>query len=386
MPSPKALPSIETLRLAFHNAVEGVKDPNEDRHDGSMYDVAAGIGAIAWSWQAQKDQDAFQALYFDYSTGQELTDYVLYHDNIERIENTYGEGYIYVIRSDLSAGKGKFWKGTRVRIYRFHTSVEYQISEDVTVSDTDTFAKIPIIATFYGRNSAIDFSNSSGREILFADPLWDNTWTINRLVCLEGTDFEDAEVLKARVRDQRRLNRVGYSDIIRKVCSDAGAANIFLLPSDFGGDSSDHGVNIVYVSDNNYYSSNELRYKILVDLEAKRVLGADLFVAPMTTSALSFNLTLSTWTDPLNLNQYNVKKTAIGYLLDYFNSTSGFSYDLTVMAGIIRKNIPEVVYSVDFTSPTTSNGILVDGAPPQILTKYTLREQDINVVLQGPSS
>lgn len=383
MPSQLDLPTIQQLRQAFHNAVRGTKDIQADSHAGSVYDHAAGIGSILWSWEAARDKDEFEAIYFDRATGKELTDYVFFHDGIDRIEDTYGQGYINVVRPSTSAGDGTFWKGTRITFYENHTSVEYTVSKDTFVTGKD--ARIPIQATFFGRDSALDIDPSNNTIVRISDPLWDNSWKIVKMVCSEGTNFEQAEEFKARVKEQRKLRRVGYSDIIIDKCKEVGAYNIFLLQSDFGGDALDYGVNVVYVSDSGYVTTDELRYKTIVALENVRVLGADLLVLPIQKNNISFNITLSTWTDPRNLNSFEVKDAASSYVIDYFQSTSGFSYDLSVIAGQIRKSIPEVVRAVDFVTPTSSQGVLVNGVFPPILTKFELLPSDIIVNLVGPS-
>src|ERR1700690_1945047 len=99
MPSILPIPSIEDLRKAFHAAVRGAKESTADGHAGSVYDHFAGLGAILWSQQAQRDKDQFSSIYFDYADGQELTDYVLAHDGIIRDQDTYGTGFIYLSRT-----------------------------------------------------------------------------------------------------------------------------------------------------------------------------------------------------------------------------------------------------------------------------------------------
>jgi hypothetical protein len=384
MPSQLDLPLIEELRQGFHNSVKGSKEIEADTHAGSVYDHFGGLASILWSWEAQRDKDQFEALYFDRVTGQELTDYVSAHDGIDRTVDAFGEGTISVSRPDTSAGTGTFWKGTRITLYRFHTSVEYEVMEDTTISSTALSAVVPINATFVGRDSAVNFTPASPIEVRITDPLWDTSWIVTQIVCSEGTNFEPAEEFKSRVKIERKLRRVGYSDIILNKCKEVGAYNVFLLQSDFGGDALDFGINVAYISDSGFTTTDTLRFNTILALESVRVLGADLFVLPMQKTNISFNINLHTWTDPKNLNGYEVKRTAVSYVLDYFRSSSGFSYDLNTIAGQIRKSIPEVVQSVEFVSPTSSASILINGAPPAILTKYELLDSDIVVNLTGP--
>lgn len=384
MPSLKPLPTVEDLRQAFHNAVRGIKDGEADNHAGSSYDHFAGVGAILWSWQAQRDQDLFESIYFDRATGQELTDYVDAHDGIDRFVDAYGVGTIIVNRSSTAGGAGTFWKGTRVQIFVNHGSNEYEITSSVTVSSTDKTAVIPIRATFTGRNSK--YSLYAPEPVAqFMDPLWDNNWVVNGIDCGEGTSFEQAPEYRARVRIERKKRRVGYQDVILNLCKTVGAENVFLLQSNFAGEANDHGINVAYVGDSGYTTTDDLRYRTLIALEDIRVLGADLLVLPMQLSQLSFYLTLNLWDEPSKLNAYEIKRSASASVLNYFASSSGFSYDLNTIAGNIRKLMPDVVQSVTFASPTSSQGILVSGAFPGTLTKYEVQPGNISVSLNGPS-
>lgn len=382
MPSTLELPTIEELRQAFHNAVRGQKDQFADNHAGAVYDHFAGIGAILWSWQAQRDKDQFEAIYFDRMTGQELTDYVLVKDGVERIEDTFGEGKISLSRDSVSGGAGTFWKGTRVRVFRNSQSVEYEISKDTICSASETIFEVPIKAILPGEESRIDASYTNS-IITILDSLWDNTWRVIDIHCEAGTSFEKAAEFRTRVKIERKKNRVGYRDRIAEVCRDVGAYNVFLLESDFGGDSLDYGVNVAYVGDADYFTTDDLRLRTTVELEKVRVLGADLLILPMQRTLLKFQITLTLWNSLSNINVYEVKRTAISAIIDYFRSSSGFSYDLDKVSGEIRKIMPEIVKTVSFTLPSSSQSILQNGAFPATLTKYETTENSISVSLVG---
>ncbi len=381
MPSQLPLPTIEELRQAFHNSVRGSKESTADGHAGSVYDHFAGVGAILWSWQAQRDKDQFESIYFEYSSGQELTDYVLAKDEIERSEDTYGTGFIYLSRPSISLGTGKFWKGTRVNLFNNGTSVEYSVSSDTTASPNDLSIQVPIKANFTGPNSKIDLS---GAQVKIVDPLWDNTWIISRIKCDEGTDFQQASEFRALVKDTRKQSRVGYEDIIKKTCNDLGASNIFLFRSDFGGENLDYGINVAYVGDDNFSTTDELRYKCIVGLESVRVLGADLLVRPLGIQPLQFDLNVNLWTDPNKFDTVGLKTSIINIILDYFKQFQ-FSYDLNSITGAIRRILVNTVQSVSFTLPVSSQGILDNGVAPAILNKYIVSANSINVNLLGPA-
>lgn len=385
MPSILDLPNIETVRQSFHDAVQGQKDSEEDRHSGSVYDHFAGEAAILWTWEAQRDKDQFSALYFDKCTGQELTDYVLAHDNIGRIADTPGVGTITANRPNVTAGAGTLWKGTKLLLFQNFGNNEYELTADVSANSTQTQINCPIQATFNGRNSKVSVIGNNNLPVAkFSDPLWDNSWIINSINCSAGTTFEEDSDFKARVKLQRRQQRVGYQDIIRTVCSNNGAANIFLLQSNFGGDANDHGINAIYVGDSGFNSTPFLINTITLALESVRVLGADIFLFPITTTNLIFNLTLNLWTDPSQVNSFEIIRSAKASIVNYFNSTTGFSYDLNAIAGDIRKLLPTFVQLVSFNLPVSSQGLLVSGNPPTILTKFFVREGDITITLAGP--
>src|SRR6266446_3152711 len=362
MPSNLPLPSIIELRKSFHDAVRGAKESTADGHDGSVYDHFAGLGSILWSWQAQRDKDLFTSIYFDYSSGQELTDYVLGHDKLERTEDSAGTGFIDVVRPSNSSGSGTFWKGTRVQVFHNSTSIEYIVGKDTLVQSSDLGIQVPITASFIGSSSKID---SSSFIVKIVDPLWDNTWTVSRIVCGEGTKFEQAADFRSRVRQTRKSNRVGYEDIIIKTCEDLGAKNIFLLRSDYAGADNDTGVNVVYVGDENYVTTDLLRNKCIVGLESVRVLGADLLVLPLSKQSLSFSLNVDLWTDPSKFDVVGVKTAIANIIIDYFKG-SQFSYDLNAITGSIRRIMPDIVQSIEYISPTIGQGILVNGGAPAI--------------------
>lgn len=383
MPSQLPIPTVETLRQAFHDAVVGKKESRADRHAGSVYDHFAGISAILWVWEAQRDKDQFEAIFFDKADGQQLTDYVFFHDGEDRILDTYGTGLVSLYRSTPVATAGTFWKGTRIYYLNNDTSFVYEVSEDTNVAVGTVSIDIPINATFSGPTSEINVTTGI---LKIADPLWDNDWSISRLECSAGTDFEKAEDYRTRVRLLRKDKRVGYAKSIIDKCKSVGAVNVALYQSDFGGTELDFGINVVYVSDSSFTTTEELRLKCLVALESVRVLGADLFVLPMTTTDLTFEFVLRTWDDPRSLNKYEAERTAVSAILDYFDSSSTFSYDLTKIAGEIRRLMPEIVQAVEFTLPAASTTILDDdGNFPTILTKYKVDIDNIYVTTLGPT-
>lgn len=385
MPSVLPLPTIDELETTFHDAVRGIRVNTEDSHAGSIYDHFAGVGAILWSQQAQNDKDQFEAKYFDRATGIELTDYVHFHDGIERILDTHGSGTIALTRASTSAGGGTVWKGTQITLFRNNSSYVYAVSQDTIVSALQTSVVVPIVATFIGPTSGGLYVNgANGSKLILTDPLWDNTWNLLSLYCSPGTIFEEAADFRARVKLERTQRRVGMRDSIATVCKSAGAFNVFLLQSNFAGDSVDYGINVAYVSDSGFNTSPELIARTISILESVRVLGADLQVLPMQVQTLNVNLTLNLWTDVSKVNSYEVKRSAISAIVEYFSNTSRFAYDLQSIAGSIHKLMPEIVQKITFTSPSSSAGILVSGSIPTILTKYNVGFDNVNVTLSGP--
>src|ERR1700722_10391159 len=148
MPSPRALPTIDELTSAFHASVRARRDKRADGRAGSVYDYIAGLSAILWSRQAQRDQDLFRAISFDDAQADDLTLRAEDLFGIARTLDTFGQGFATLARPSAAAKDGTIWTGTRFRVAgSLAGSVAYAAREDVPVQATDLYAVVPIRAT-----------------------------------------------------------------------------------------------------------------------------------------------------------------------------------------------------------------------------------------------
>jgi hypothetical protein len=380
MPSPLQLPTIDELVAAFHAGVHARRDKRADGRAGSAYDYVAGVSAILWSRQAQRDADLFRAIYFDDAEAEDLTFRAKKLFGIDRTLDAFGEGHAMLARPTTTAGEGTIWTGTRFRVARGSAdSVAYAASRDVPVQATDRYALVPIRATRTGGGVAVHASGGAFVD----DTLWDTGWAVHSLRCEEGTRFEPAHAFRARVRAQRLAERVGYDPRILQACQEAGAAHVALFRSDYGGD--DHGLNVCYVGDAGYSGSVDLVRKVTVALESVRVCGADLPVRPLTAGSLTVRAVVSLWDSPAYFHLADLDLTLRSALLTAFAGTSeGFAYQRDALAGALAR-VTDAIQSVSFVAPANDISVLVGGQFPPTLTRYALRPADVFLDFVGPS-
>ena len=385
MPSSLPLPTIEELRKAFHDSVRGTKDRRADSHAGSIYDHPAGLGAMFFSRSAQRDKDIFGAIYFDDASGDDLTTLVSERYKIDRIEKTYGVGSMVLARPTAAGGAGTFWTGDRVRVRSAVASATYVVSEDTPVTASQLVAIVPVRAAVKGPGTAIDVASASPGTVSIDDPIWDGSWSVASLTCGDGTDYERAEALRARVKSERAAKRVGYVASIVAACVEAGAANVAAFASNFGGAALDFGVNVAYVSDGSFTTTDALRGDCIIALESVRVLGADLQVRPMSFGSMSVTCVGTTWDDPGKLDAREITSSMRSALVDHLNGAN--QYRLDAMAGAAMRSAGNVLQSVSFSAPSVDAPLLV-GSPatfPATLTRYRVRPADVNVSLAAPA-
>ncbi len=377
---PTPLPTIDDLTSAFHASVRARRDKRADGRAGSAYDYIAGLSAILWSRQAQRDRDLFRATYFDDAQGDDLTGRAQQLFGIARTLDTYGTGFATLARPNTAAGKGTVWTGTRFRVSgSLAGSVAYAALGDVPVQATDLYAIVPIRATTVGEGVAVASSSLGSLE----DPLWDASWAVRSLTCADGTRFEPAQEFRALVRSQRLAARVGYDPRILQACQDAGAAEVALFRSDQA--AADTGLNVCYVGDAGYSGSLDLVRRVTVALESVRVCGADMLVRPLTAASLTTRASISLWDQPSTFNLDQIELALRGVLLSTFaGTTAGFVYQRDALAGALAR-ISDAIQSVTFASPASDIAILVNGQFPATLTRYSLSPANIFLTFTGPS-
>src|SRR5580693_2526382 len=139
MPASEPLPTITDLLGVFGAGVVARTDPNADVRRGAVYDHFAGVGAILFSREAQRDRDLFRARYFDTADGADLTELVATRFGLARILDTYGTGSAVLVRDSAAMGQGTVWEGTRILMSPPAPSAaarEYAVLEDTPVDAT----------------------------------------------------------------------------------------------------------------------------------------------------------------------------------------------------------------------------------------------------------
>lgn len=379
MPSTLPLPELSDLVKAFPKAVRAEHENHVDDTQGSLYEVIGGGSAIIWQQQTQRDRDLFRAIYFDTAEDSDLTNLIEQRYGVTRTLDTYGIGYANLQRATAAAGAGTIWAGTRLSIPGSLGDLRYyQVSSDTAVSASSLAVNVPIQACDVGTGTAADVSGG----IQVQDPLWDNTWSGTRLVCAEGTDFEDATTYRARTREALRNSRVGFVKSLTDACTNIGAVNSVFLASNYSG--VDYGLNAAYVADVGYSGSTTLLRAVAVKLESYRVMGADLAICPLNYSRVTVSATINLWDAPSRFDTVSIEQAIIDYLVSYFNdSRHYYTYRVDGLAAACMK-ASRAVQSVTFTNPSSDALILTGNTLPSSLNRYTLAAQDITLSFSGP--
>lgn len=390
MPTSLPEPTIAELVQAFHDGVRSQRDRYADGREGAVYDHFAGVGAIHWSRQARRDTDMFRAIYLATAEGGDLTKLLLERYDFERIEDTYGVGSAKLARVSSAAGAGTIWAGTRLAVIGdFVLPKYYVVTVDTAIASTDLSVTVPVRAATPGPGVAILIDGSSTLRARVDDPLWDTTWSVSSLTCADGTQFEQAAESRARYRLERRDARVGFVESMVAACREAGAENAVLFPSDYGGDTEDHGLNMAYVGDAGFSATDALVRAVQRKLESYRVLGDNLQVRPLSVANLSIEIDVVLWDSPARVNQPGLRAILRDIVVGYFDGTlRGFSYDLDAIAGAFLRASPAVQYAT-FKAPLASAGVLsiVGGLLnfPATLSRYRVTRDNVTINLLPPS-
>lgn len=379
-------PKIADFIQHFARGVHGTKDNRADIREGAIYQVPDGVSAVIWSRQAQRDTDLFRATRFGEADGDDLTRLVRQRFGIERMLDSFGTGQATLKRPGTGAGGGTVWEGTRIRLVTSDGNTDsraYAVSQDTVISATAKSAVVPVRATEPGTGWSVSVGYPGA---YLDDPLWDSTWTVQQLSCGDGTIFEEAKAFRARVIQSRIDSRVGYRKAIIQACIAAGAQNIALFASDYAGDQFDSGLNVCYVGDAGYQTSESLRRSCMFALEKFRVLGDALRVSPMQSSALDAELNVYLVDAPANHNQFALIGLIQDAVTQKFGGNQGsFGFSLDMISGSIFRASP-AVQEVDFITPTSDEDVVFPIGDqlnfPAVLTRYFPR--NINVHLLPP--
>ena len=392
MPSALPLPTIAELLKAFDDAVIGQKEPRANVRRGSCYDHFAGVGAILFSRQAQRDRDLFRAIYFDTSDGDDLTNLgaARFTSVAARAADTFGTGLASLSRLTAGAGAGTIYQGTRISVISLAGTSElrsYVVSQDTPVGATATSVSVPVRASVTGAGTAIAAASGGTILLRLEDGAFDATLIVQSVQCGDGTAFEQAKNYRARVRQGRLDTRKGYTKLIFSTLAAIGATNVVAFPSNYTSDANDCGLNLIYVGDAGYAAPPALVAACSLAMDNVGVYGTQLQVLAMATSALTVSAVVSLWDDPGAFNLTSVAYDIRQALVAYFDGRSNaFTYRLDAMAGAMT-GASASVQSVSFTTPTADQ-TLTTGTPPQfpaVLTRVTLTPANVLLSFQGPT-
>jgi hypothetical protein len=368
--------SVTELIAVARDAIRGTCDKTADFVTGSDYEALAGMGAMIWSRQQQRDTDLFRSIRYIDADGDALTDMAKARFGIDRILATRGQGTARIRRASAAGGAGAVWEGTRIRVATgaFSESKLYRVREDTAVPATATEFELPIEAVEYGKGSATDGSST---RLFFEDPLWDESWVVTRLECADGTELEEPGAFRARIDSERFDARVGFEPAIIKACKDAGASQVVVFRSDYGGDARDDGLNVVYVGDLSYTGTADMVRACTKALRSVRVGGDQMQVLPMSRSSVTVDADIYLCDNPALLPVERIESIHRGAILQYLGGTDGgFTFSRVGLQSALTHHVVEV-QEVDFVAPTTDATVLVNNAFPSILTRYVITDSDI---------
>jgi hypothetical protein len=382
MPSANPLPTIGQLLDAFHTEA-GTRLEHEDTHRGSIYDHAAGMGAMLFLRQAQRDRDEARALYFDTAEGDRLDAYIERRFDRPRVQDTFGVGVARIARPTAGAGAGTIWAGTRIavgrggadpiRILTVRTDRAVGASE-LAVND------LQVEATIVGPNGAVSGTLPIMR---FEDPLWDNSWTFVELDVQSGTLREKDPEYRANTKDEQFDRRPGYPAFIEATMRGAGADTVVLFASNYLGDAVDQGINRIYVGDPAFETTPALLESCRLALPSCVMAGTGVQVLPMTQQALTVAVTIRLWDSPDKFDRGQEERDARDAVVGYFASRENpFVWKLAAIRAALLKAVRNV-HQVDLVTsqPEPSLASIFASVP---LLRYRVESWQVTVQILGP--
>lgn len=362
----EAEPSILDLINIAGKAITGQGDKNADLVRGSDYESLIGPPAVIWTREDRRDEDLFNATRFHTARGEDLTNLVLERYGVQRYLDTNGVGYASIARPTAGTA-GTIWAGTRITVIGGNPK-SFRTVRDVTVQAATTHVQLDIEALVPGPGTGVTTSS----DLRLDDSLWDPTWTVLNVDCADGTTFESAASLIARVRQGRADQRVGQEKAIQDACKAVGAANVQVFRSNYGGDALDGGLNVVYVGDLGWQGSPSLVRACFLALRSVRVFGDHMQVLPMNRVTINPVIDVYLATAPA-LNDierlYQIHREAV---IEYLGGVSGgFSFTkIGILSALIRPT-PEVQHTTVVT-PAADVTVLVNNSFPAVLSRYVV--------------
>lgn len=382
MPSTEPLAAIPDFLTAASNALTGERDQYGDGRRGSVYDRLSGPMAVLLAREAQNDKDNFADIYIDDAEGKSLTRAIQGRWGIARVLDTYGTGTCLFERSSDAAGAGPLLAGSRIQL-QGDTPAEYVIAQDYEAQPSDTLVSVAIRASVTGAGVAANVVTELALEDAQYDPLWQPV----ALTCADGTSFEKAQDYRARARALRLDNRNGYLTKLQSACIAGGATYAFGFPSSYGLQptdfADDDGLSAIYVADANFQGTKALAAACAAQLEACRVLGADIWCGYVVPTPLSIVATVYLVDDPAKLNLVVIKRAVVQAIITYFSQVdAGYTYKLDALGGAMRRSSPSV-QSVAFTTPSSDHTISAAQWPAS-LPRFTVAPRNITLTFSAP--
>lgn len=361
-----AEPTALQMIAAAETSVKGQADKTADFIRGSDYEALSGPNAILWVRQARRDTDLFNATKLHTSQDDDLTRLVKKRYKIDRFLDAAGIGTA-TLRRPSGGTAGTVWKGTRIAIIGSQPRF-FRVTADKPVSDVNA---TQVIVNIESLDIGPGFSAMATANLRLTDLLWDPTWTATSLACAEGSAYETDSELIDRVRTTRRDQRVGQSTAIRNACLAAGAGQVVAFRSDFGGDATDVGLNVVYVGNSGYVGSPELVRACAIALRKVRVLGDCMQVLPMARVDIPIVVDAYLIGPPATFDLARLEVIHTAAIRQYLGGASGsFTFSRTGIAGAVGRHTVEV-QRVSVASPASDVGIQTNGNFPAVLNRYT---------------
>lgn len=366
MPSDEPIPTVQDFLDAYEGELAGNRDLLADTRRGSGYDVWNGVNSILWVRQANRDRDIFRAIYFDTAEDRQLEIIGEERYDIERIQSSRGIGETVVERPAAGAA-GTFLVGTRIEVVKPGASTvrSYRLTQETPYTAAELKIRLAVEALEPGPDTAIDTTQEPGLVLRFGDPIEDPDFVINEVVCAAGTDRENNDAYRARIREERAALRVGYVHSITEACVEAGAVQVALFSSDYLGTSVDHGLNRCFVGDANFETTEELLDACRIAVDSVRVAGADMTVFGMTNEPTIVRVDVRFWESPGNFDLVQSEKDVRAAVLNYFDTRENpFYFRIDgIAARVLRaiRNTQEVTVDTFPVEPTLAT--LFDTVP-----------------------
>lgn len=377
MPSKIKLSSYKDLLEAFEAGVYKV-DSSIDTRRGSIYDIAAGLGAIFWSMEQSRDKSSFESNYINLAKGSILENRIVSLGGPSKIKETNGSGTITI--SKTSNTSLTIYKGATISVTKGSTVKLYRTTQNTYIGSNENIKNINIESVEPGKVGSIDESRYSC-SLKFEDVIPDNTIVVDRIICNNGIDMEkDADYI-ARYKSSLLYNRPGYPDYIIQSLKDVGISNVVLFASsDFTPDS---GISAIFVNDKNINlpPSFVVLQKAMNIIESSRCIGCSCRIGSLLFAKADVDITVTLTTDPSNYNIFALELEIENSINTYFTGRENpFVFKRDRLLGEIYRNtnnISNIVFNSSTHVDTDYSNIAISD------TAYSLSPGIITITITG---